>query len=81
MSQMRKRLGIEVALAAISLAIFVATLAWPEWIEMVFGVDPDQGDGSIEWLIMAVTAGLALVSILFARSDWRRLRTLSEGRV
>jgi membrane-anchored protein YejM (alkaline phosphatase superfamily) len=81
MSQMRKRLGIEVALAAISLAIFVATLAWPEWIEMVFGVDPDQGDGSIEWLIMAVTAGLALVSILFARSDWRHLRTLSEGRV
>lgn len=53
--------------------LFVATVAWPEWIEIVFGVDPDHGDGSLEWLIMGVTALCAIGASLRAHADWRGL--------
>ena len=78
MRWMQKRYIIEIGLAALSLTVFVATLIWSEWIEIIFGVDPDQGDGSIEWLIIAMATVSALVAILLARSDRRRLRA-SEG--
>jgi hypothetical protein len=31
----------------------VVTLFWHDWIEAVFRVDPDQGKGSAEWLVVA----------------------------
>jgi hypothetical protein len=39
---------------------FFAVLAaiWPTWIE-AFGVDPDRGDGSLEWAIGIVLAAVA----------------------
>ena len=63
MGQARKRLQLEVGLAILSVLLFVATPLWPEWIEIVFGVDPDYGNGSIEWLIMELTAISAVVAI------------------
>src|SRR6267378_990695 len=75
MGQARKRLRLEVGLAILSVLLFVATPLWPEWIEIVFGVDPDYGNGSIEWLIMELTAISAVVAIFLARADWRRLRS------
>jgi len=79
MDQAGKRLRLEAGLAALSAALFVATLVWPEWIEAVFGVDPDGGDGSMEWLAVAVAAACAVAAILFARAGWRRLRSAREG--
>ena len=75
MSQASRRLRLEVGLAALSAALFIATLTWPEWIEVVFGVEPDHGDGSAEWLVTAVTGLSAIVAVLLARAYWRRLRS------
>jgi hypothetical protein len=75
----RRRLALEVGLAALSVLLFAATLLWRDWIEIVFGVDPDHGDGSLEWLIMAATATSAIVAFLLARADWRRLHAPAEG--
>jgi hypothetical protein len=74
-----RRLRLEVGLAALSALLFVVTVAWPEWIELVFGVDPDHGDGSLEWLILGVTALCAIGASLRARVDWRALRDAAEG--
>ena len=41
----RRRLRLEVGLAMLSVLLFFATTLWPEWIEIVFGVDPDFGNG------------------------------------
>ena len=71
----RRRLRLEVGLAILSVLLFFATLLWPEWIEIVFGVDPDFGNGSLEWLIMELTAISAVVAIFLARADWRRIRS------
>ena len=76
MGQTGKRLRLEVGLAILSVLLFVAMRLWPDWIEIVFGVDPDDGNGSIEWLIMELTAMSAAVAIFLARADWRRLRSL-----
>ncbi|MEU4195422.1 hypothetical protein AB0E69_26210 [Kribbella sp. NPDC026611] len=53
------------------------TLIWQEWIEFVFGVDPDRGDGSLEWVIVAVLAVVAVGSGLVARWEWRRTQAAS----
>jgi len=71
----RRRLRLEVGLATLSALLFFATLLWPEWIEIVFGIDPDFGNGSFEWLIMELTVISAVVAIFLARADWRRIRS------
>jgi len=80
MGQARRRLRLEVGLAILSVLLFVATPLWPEWIEIVFGVDPDYGNGSIEWLIMELTAISAVVAIFLACADWRRIRSQTRLR-
>jgi hypothetical protein len=62
----RRRFWIEAALAVTALALFVLTLTTAEWIEFLFGVDPDGGDGSLEVLVLAsflvAAGGFALVA-------------------
>jgi hypothetical protein len=77
--RLRIRVRIETILAIIGAALAVLTLAWPEWIEEIFGVEPDGGNGSLEWIIavgfLAVGIGLGLL----ARHDQRRLRNLATS--
>lgn len=51
---------------------FIVTLINRGWIEVAFRIDPDQGSGLLEWLIVG---GLLLATVaLFAlaRYEWRR---------
>jgi hypothetical protein len=52
--------------------MLVVTLVWHDWIELVFGVEPDGGDGTFEWLIVAVLASVTVGCFLSARTEWRR---------
>jgi apolipoprotein N-acyltransferase len=65
-------LAVRLALAAGSAALFVITLVWHDWIEIIFGVDPDRGNGWLEWLIVLVAFGLTLAFSVSARQEWRR---------
>ena len=65
----------EVLLAGLCAALALLTAVWPDWIEAVFGADPDQHSGEAEWLIVLGLAALAAVSGLLARGQWRRLQT------
>jgi hypothetical protein len=64
----RKRFVAEVCAGVVTAFATVLTLLVPEWIEVVFGVDPDHGDGSLEWLIAGAfalaTVGLGTLSYL-----------------
>ena len=61
------------ALVAIVLAFLsVLTLVWPEWIEGVFGVDPDGGSGAVEAAIVVVLALVAGMLWLHRRVRLRR---------
>jgi hypothetical protein len=70
--QPNTRVILEIALAVVFAAIFLATMFWPDWIELVFGADPDEGGGEFEWAIVAISGVLAIASIVAARMEWRR---------
>lgn len=75
-AKVRLRGWTEAVLAAVSGLIFAITLVWPDWIEKIFEVDPDQHSGALEWVIVAVAFCAAIVFALLARSEWRRPREL-----
>jgi hypothetical protein len=66
---LRRRFWPEATLAATSAVLAVVTLLWKNWIEIMFGVDPDGGSGALEWLIVAGLFLLAVASGVFARAE------------
>ncbi|MEU6256108.1 ABC transporter permease [Streptomyces sp. NPDC047043] len=73
----RLRGRIEAAAAGLCGLLFLVTLIWPDWIEAVFGVDPDQHSGALEWIIVALALCATSTFSLLARSEYRRARALS----
>ena len=71
-TELRRRFWIEAALAALSAFLFALTLVRRDWIEAVLHVDPDGGDGSLEWLIVAALVVATVLLGALARAEWRR---------
>jgi hypothetical protein len=72
---LRRRFWFEVGLACVALGLLAFTILQRNWIEVVFGVDPDRGNGSFEWaLVLASIAVFTLASAL-ARREWTRAAT------
>jgi hypothetical protein len=71
---------MESALAVLSAALLVVTLISRTWIETVFGVDPDRGSGSLEWIIVGVATAVTVVSVSMASREWRRHRPVPAVR-
>lgn len=65
-----RRSLLETTLALATGFFAVLAVIWPNWIE-AFGVDPDGGNGSLEWAIAIVLAAAALVFGFVARRHWR----------
>jgi undecaprenyl pyrophosphate phosphatase UppP len=77
MNTMRVRFWVESALASLTAVLAIVTVFWHEWIEILFKVDPDGGDGSLEWLIVLGLAVTTIILASLARMDWRRARAVS----
>ncbi|UQX88695.1 hypothetical protein M6D93_01525 [Jatrophihabitans telluris] len=72
------RLRIEMFLTAVACLLAVLTAAVPDWIEAAWGVDPDGGNGAVEWLFVIAFGALAVVAAVLSRREW--LRTRAVGR-
>jgi hypothetical protein len=70
--RMRYRLEVTGA-TVIGLAAAITAIV-PDWIEEVLHVDPDGGNGSLEWLIVAA---LALATVTLSALAWRERRRLT----
>jgi hypothetical protein len=74
MHNLSRRFWLETVLAAACAVLFFVTLLWHDWIEIVFRVDPDHGNGSLEWLFVAALGVAAVTCSILARHEWRRLQ-------
>ena len=70
--KLRLRFWLELLVAAVNVGLLVLTALWPQWIELVFRIDPDAGSGEFEWLIAAVTLAISIMCFVLARMEWRR---------
>src|SRR5262249_24833606 len=75
----RTRFWIEATLATLTATLFVLSLAWPDWIEAVSGVDPDQHSGLVEWAVVGVLLVGTVVGAVLARAEWRRLTLTADA--
>ena len=72
---LRRRFWLETVMAIITGILFVITLIRNDWIEIVFGVDPDKNNGTFEWLIVGVLFVVTITLIILASYEWRKART------
>lgn len=66
------RFWFETIGAVIGLSLFVLSLFTREWFEMLTGLDPDRGNGSIEFALALGLLAVSAASVLLARLDYRR---------
>ena len=77
-ANMRARFWIEL-FAAISCGLLaILTLIVGEWIEVIFGVDPDAGSGTAEWLVVVLLGAGVGISGLLARYELQRTSTFAN---
>jgi hypothetical protein len=71
----RRLIGIIAAVTSCALGAGVLwTLLVPDWIEQITGLDPDQGTGEFEWMLIVVMGFIAVVVLFMGRFAWRRAR-------
>jgi hypothetical protein len=70
--QFRRRFWVEITLGIAAVGLFFATLASPDWIEDVFGLNIDGGSGSLEWALALGTGVVALAMIGATSYEFRR---------
>jgi hypothetical protein len=74
--QVQIRMWLELILGSITGILFAITLLARDWIEVVFGLDPDGGSGSLEWLIVGGLLAATITLFMLARMEWRKSRTV-----
>ena len=79
MTRLKVRVRLEMAVALAAGILGLVTIFWHDWIEMLTGIDPDQHNGSVEWLIVAVLLAIAVAMGLVARRHWRLLAAGGQG--
>lgn len=83
MGRANKRLGplfwAELILASLTAFLTVLTLVWRDWIERVFGFDPDHHGGSFEWEVVIVCCMATVFFGALARRRWRRASLASPA--
>jgi hypothetical protein len=72
---LRLRLCVEAGVGACSASLLALTLVWPDWIERFAGLQPDGGDGSVEWGLVAFFSALSVLALGMTWRDWRVIRT------
>ena len=73
-ASLRGRFWIELGLAALFAISAILTLLVPDWIEVFFHIEPDQGSGAVE---RGVTIALLVLTVVFALAARLEFRNAS----
>ncbi len=71
---LRRRFWLETGMAVLAGVVLVITLVRNDWIEIVFGVDPDSNNGSLEKLIVIALLVVTITLLSLASHEWRKAR-------
>lgn len=74
-SGLRRRFYPESMMGVVTAVLAIVTFAQPDWLEQVFGIDPDGGNGAVEWLIVGGLAAVTVALFISAVYEWRRAST------
>jgi hypothetical protein len=69
---LRWRFWLEMGMAIVTSILFVITLVWKDWIEIVFKIDPDNSSGALEWLIIGALVVVTIAFFSLASYEWHR---------
>lgn len=69
---------LEMTVALFAGVLGILTIFWHDWIEALTGWDPDQHDGSLEWIIVVGLLVVAISMSLVARRHWRLLPAVTD---
>lgn len=69
---------LEMGIASVTGILFLITLIWRDWIEIVFRIDPDQGSGSLEMIIVGALLVVTLGLFFLAGYQWRRAPAIAR---
>jgi hypothetical protein len=69
--RLRSRFWVPTVLASTTTVLAAITLISQEWIEFLFGVDPDGGSGTLEWAIVTALGTCSVAFGLLARTEWK----------
>jgi MFS-type transporter involved in bile tolerance (Atg22 family) len=72
-SRISKRFWVELLMGIATALVAILTAIVPSWMERLFGVNLDHGDGSFERLIVYALLLASLACLSLARLEWRRL--------
>jgi hypothetical protein len=78
-ARLNGRFWAELGLGLASTVFAVLTLAWKDWVEIVFKVDPDHHSGSLEWTIVAIAVAVTVIAFAAARFEWRKAATAAAA--
>lgn len=67
----KRRAWLATSFAVVGLTLSLLTLVWGDWIELLFGADPDQHSGALELLVSGAFLGASALLAGLARRDWR----------
>ncbi len=72
------RVWVELALGLTSSGLLALALLSPHWMEQLFGIAPDAGDGSAEYGLALMWAAVAFLMFGLAGYTWKKqIRTSS----
>jgi hypothetical protein len=75
------KLWVEFALGLTSSALLALALLSPHWMELLFGLAPDGGDGSAEYGLALVFAVVSLLMFGLAGHTWKKQIQTSSVRL
>ena len=73
MRRSKVRAQLETAIALFAGILGILTIFWHDWIEALTGWDPDNHNGTVEWIVVAGLLAVSAAIDLVARRHWRLL--------
>ena len=72
--KLQRHLWLKTFIGAGTGVLSVVTPIWPDWIEAISGWDPDQHDGSAEWLIVTALLLVTVTMLAMVAREWQQLK-------